>query len=91
MVFGCLVAVVSPVAKWPYATCNQSSAACFAFFCARFARRERLETHAGRGFQGGGLRPSLCCASLAQRRARGHINVAREHKSGGSPGELRAC
>ena len=29
----------------------------FAFFCARFARCECLENHAGRGFQGSGLAP----------------------------------
>lgn len=50
---------------------------CFAFFCALFARRERLETHAGRGFQGGGRGVTS--------------SVVGEHKSGGSPSGLHAC
>ena len=39
----------------------------FAFFCARFARRECLEIHAGRGFQGIGLAPvSVAAVGLTE-------------------------
>lgn len=50
------VALRHPRAVLSSLFCTQLRGA-FAFFCARFARRECLEIHAGRGFQGIGLAP----------------------------------
>ena len=81
MFFGRLVLGVSPVAGWPCAIREQSSAACFCPHCGvllRFFARvlrviNALKPTRGVASKASGWRPSLCCASLAQRRARGHI------------------
>ena len=81
LVFGRLVLGVSPLAGWPCAIREQSSAACFAPCCGvllRFFARDLRAVNAlkptrGVASKAAGWRPSLCCASLAQRRARGHI------------------
>ena len=84
VVFGCLVLGVSPVAGWPCAIREQSSAACFAPCCGvllRFFARvlrvvNALKPALGAASKAAGWRPSLWMPSASQRRARGHIKLS---------------
>ena len=54
---------------------------CFAFFCARFARRKCPETRAGRGFHGSGLAPVSVLRFACTETGAGSHRAQRESKS----------
>ena len=84
LVFGCLVLGVSPVAGWPCAIREQSSAAgvhplagCFLRFFARNLRVVNgLKTALGAASRPSGWRPSLWRPSASQRRARFLVDIS---------------
>ena len=89
LVFGCLVAVGQTHGRHALRVLRPvlSSLFCgpwrgrFAFFCARFARCECLENHAGRGFQGSGLAPVSVLRFACTETGAGSHRAQRESKS----------